>query len=103
MARLSEVQDAAGDDVESDNDLTIDDLARDTGLSVRNVRSHQARGLLPPPEVRGRVVDHVVGVGPAVEQIDLEQQQIEDRQRHHRQPAKHSVEPQLQPGRARDA
>ncbi len=37
------------------NDLTIDDLARVVGLSVRNLRSHQARGLLPPPEVRKRV------------------------------------------------
>jgi DNA-binding transcriptional MerR regulator len=34
--------------------LTIDELARETGLTVRNVRSHHARGLLPPPEVRGR-------------------------------------------------
>jgi DNA-binding transcriptional MerR regulator len=36
-------------------DLTIDALAREVGLSVRNLRSHQARGLLPPPEVRKRV------------------------------------------------
>ena len=35
-------------------DLTIDELARETGLSVRNIRSHYTRGLLPPPEVRGR-------------------------------------------------
>lgn len=35
--------------------LTIDELARETGLSVRNIRSHHARGLLPPPEVRQRV------------------------------------------------
>jgi len=35
-------------------ELTIDELARETGLTVRNVRSHHARGLLPPPEVRGR-------------------------------------------------
>jgi DNA-binding transcriptional MerR regulator len=37
------------------NDMTIDELARAVGLSVRNLRSHQARGLLPPPEVRKRV------------------------------------------------
>jgi DNA-binding transcriptional MerR regulator len=37
------------------NGMTIDELAREVGLSVRNLRSHQARGLLPPPEVRGRV------------------------------------------------
>jgi DNA-binding transcriptional MerR regulator len=35
-------------------DLTIDELARRTGMTVRNVRAHQSRGLLPPPEVRGR-------------------------------------------------
>jgi len=34
--------------------LTIDELARETGLTVRNVRSHHARGLLPPPVVKGR-------------------------------------------------
>jgi DNA-binding transcriptional MerR regulator len=34
--------------------LTIDELARETGLTVRTVRSHHSRGLLPPPEVRGR-------------------------------------------------
>jgi DNA-binding transcriptional MerR regulator len=47
----------------SANTLTIDDLARTVGLSVRNLRSHHARGLLPPPEVRGRIgyygPDHV--------------------------------------------
>src|SRR4051794_11442429 len=34
--------------------LTIDELARRTGMTVRNLRAHQSRGLLPPPEVRGR-------------------------------------------------
>jgi DNA-binding transcriptional MerR regulator len=34
--------------------LTIDELAQRTGMTVRNVRAHQSRGLLPPPEVRGR-------------------------------------------------
>ena len=34
--------------------FTIDELAREAGMTVRNVRSHHARGLLPPPEVRGR-------------------------------------------------
>lgn len=37
-----------------ENDLTIDELARRTGMTVRNIRAHQSRGLLPPPEVRGR-------------------------------------------------
>jgi DNA-binding transcriptional MerR regulator len=35
--------------------LTIEELARRSGMSVRNVREHQARGLLPPPEVRARI------------------------------------------------
>jgi len=34
--------------------LTIDELARQAGMTVRNVRAHQSRGLLPPPEIRGR-------------------------------------------------
>jgi DNA-binding transcriptional MerR regulator len=38
----------------SDAELTIDELSRATGMTVRNIRSHQSRGLLPPPEVRAR-------------------------------------------------
>lgn len=34
--------------------LTIDELGRASGMTVRTIRSHQARGLLPPPEVRQR-------------------------------------------------
>lgn len=34
--------------------LTIDELARRTGTSSRNIRAHQAKGLLPPPELDGR-------------------------------------------------
>jgi DNA-binding transcriptional MerR regulator len=34
--------------------LTIDELARETGMTARNIRAHQSRGLLPPPEVRAR-------------------------------------------------
>src|SRR3954464_6807802 len=33
---------------------TIDELARETGMTVRNIRAHQSRGLLPAPEVRAR-------------------------------------------------
>ncbi|QJY50103.1 MerR family transcriptional regulator [Pseudonocardia broussonetiae] len=40
-----------GDDVER---RTIDELARVSGVTVRNIRAYQARGLLPPPEVRAR-------------------------------------------------
>jgi DNA-binding transcriptional MerR regulator len=39
----------------TENDLTIEDLAAQTGMTVRNIRSHRARGLLPAPEVRDRV------------------------------------------------
>src|SRR3954454_10895276 len=35
-------------------EMTIDELARETGMTVRNIRAHQSRGLLPPPEVRAR-------------------------------------------------
>ncbi len=47
-------------------DLTIDELARQTGMTARNIRAHQSRGLLPPPEVRARTgyysADHVARV-----------------------------------------
>jgi DNA-binding transcriptional MerR regulator len=35
--------------------LTIEQLAAEVGMSVRNIRNHQSRGLLPAPEVRARV------------------------------------------------
>jgi len=35
--------------------LTIDELARRAGLTTRNVRAYQERGLLPPPVRAGRV------------------------------------------------
>ena len=35
--------------------MTVEQLALETGMSVRNIRNHQSRGLLPPPEVRARV------------------------------------------------
>src|ERR1044072_6998360 len=34
--------------------MTIRQLAERTGMTVRNIRAHQTRGLLPPPIVRGR-------------------------------------------------
>lgn len=37
------------------NEYTIDELARAGGTTVRNVRAYQDRGLLSPPERRGRV------------------------------------------------
>ncbi|WP_118180271.1 MerR family transcriptional regulator [Paraburkholderia phosphatilytica] len=40
---------------ESRNEYTVDELARVTNTTVRNVRAYQDRGLLAPPEKRGRV------------------------------------------------
>ncbi len=54
-ARDSHLELAEASEPSADNDLTIEQLAHEAGLSVRNVRSHHARGLLPPPEVRVRV------------------------------------------------
>jgi DNA-binding transcriptional MerR regulator len=34
--------------------LTIDQLAQRSGMTVRNIRAHQSRGLLPPPVVVAR-------------------------------------------------
>ena len=58
--RLRAVSEEGG---EALNQLTIEQLAHETGMSVRNIRAHQGRGLLQPPEVRQRVgyygPDHV--------------------------------------------
>jgi DNA-binding transcriptional MerR regulator len=47
-------------------ELTIDQLARRTGMTARNIRAHQSRGLLPPPTLRGRTgyydLDHVARI-----------------------------------------
>lgn len=41
-------------DSAADGEMTIRELAERTGMTVRNIRAHQTRGLLPPPAVRGR-------------------------------------------------
>ena len=41
-------------EVPADGKMTIGELARRTGMTIRNIRAHQTRGLLPPPEVQGR-------------------------------------------------
>lgn len=38
----------------TNDDLTIDEIAHRTGMTARNIRAHQSRGLLPSPEMRGR-------------------------------------------------
>jgi DNA-binding transcriptional MerR regulator len=37
-----------------DGDLTIDELAAAADMTVRNIRAHQSRGLLPAPRIVGR-------------------------------------------------
>ena len=39
---------------DAESRLTIDQLAQRTGMTVRNIRAHQSRGLLPPPVVEAR-------------------------------------------------
>jgi len=38
----------------AEGEMTIREVAERTGMTVRNIRAHQTRGLLPPPVVRGR-------------------------------------------------
>jgi DNA-binding transcriptional MerR regulator len=38
----------------AEGEMTIRELSERTGMTVRNIRAHQTRGLLPPPVVRGR-------------------------------------------------
>lgn len=35
-------------------EYTIDELSQAAGMTVRNVRAYQDKGLIPPPEIRGR-------------------------------------------------
>ena len=39
----------------TDDSLTIDEVARRVGMTARNVRAHQSRGLVPPPRLEGRI------------------------------------------------
>jgi DNA-binding transcriptional MerR regulator len=43
-----------GQNAKPNGKMTIGELARRTGMTIRNIRAHQTRGLLPPPEVHGR-------------------------------------------------
>jgi DNA-binding transcriptional MerR regulator len=55
-----------GQNAKPDGKMTIAELAQRTGMTVRNIRAHQTRGLLPPPEVHGRTgyynQDHVARI-----------------------------------------
>jgi DNA-binding transcriptional MerR regulator len=48
------------------SELTIDELSRETGMTARNIRAHQSRGLLASPVVRSRTgfygPDHVARI-----------------------------------------
>ena len=52
-AILEPIREADGEPAPS-REFRIDDLAREAGVSVRNVRVYQDRGLLPPPRREGR-------------------------------------------------
>jgi DNA-binding transcriptional MerR regulator len=45
---------SAGTTTTAVREYTIDELARQAGTTVRNVRAYQDRGIIPPPERRGR-------------------------------------------------
>jgi DNA-binding transcriptional MerR regulator len=52
---VAKTKKAAANAPDSEANLTVEQLAYETGMSVRNIRNHQSRGLLPPPEVRVRI------------------------------------------------
>jgi DNA-binding transcriptional MerR regulator len=49
-----DVAGVAASDAGSGEELTIDALGDATGVTVRNIRAHQSRGLLAPPRLVGR-------------------------------------------------
>src|ERR1700756_3038306 len=55
MAKIAEKTEQGADDRGESVEMTIEQLAAEVGMSVRNIRNHHTRGLLPPPEVRARV------------------------------------------------
>lgn len=55
MARTEQSSRESPEPEDGEASLTVEQLALEAGMSVRNIRNHQSRGLLPPPEVRSRV------------------------------------------------
>ncbi len=57
-----------------EGELTVDELAAETGMTVRNVRAYSSRGLLPPPRLEGRTgyygPDHVARLTLVREMLD---------------------------------
>jgi len=66
MTTVARTQSENGGADDAPDQLTIDQLAQLTGMTVRNIRAHQSRGLLPPPAVRARTgyygPDHVARI-----------------------------------------
>jgi DNA-binding transcriptional MerR regulator len=55
--------------------ITIEELARRVDMTPRNIRAHQSRGLLPPPERAGRVAFY----GPTHEQALRRIKELQER------------------------
>jgi len=59
---------------DTDDELTVDQLAAKVGMTVRNVRAYAGRGLLPPPRLVGRTgyygPDHVARLTLVRELLD---------------------------------
>ena len=53
--RLRSAAVTGADAAQNDGELTVDELAARTGMTVRTVRFYASEGLLPPPHRRGRV------------------------------------------------
>ncbi|CDF85484.1 hypothetical protein PKB_4158 [Pseudomonas knackmussii B13] len=54
LQRLLQRPDDSPRALDDEREFSVDELAREAGSTVRNVRAYQDRGLLPPPERRGR-------------------------------------------------
>jgi DNA-binding transcriptional MerR regulator len=52
---VDEALPAEGGSEHAGSGVTIDQLARRAGITTRNVRAYQTKGLLPPPRMAGRV------------------------------------------------
>jgi DNA-binding transcriptional MerR regulator len=55
MSSVSPDTVAHGGETPPAGEMTIEQLAAEVGMSVRNIRNHHSRGLMPAPEVRARV------------------------------------------------
>ncbi len=54
LQRLLQRPEQSPAEMEDEREFSVDELAREAGSTVRNIRAYQDRGLLPPPERRGR-------------------------------------------------